>query len=101
MHVARVEIDVRDTNTQRFLQGRQRTMNSRWYLPARVDTTCFLFGVEQQDMAFVVVGHTIDRPLGGKRSAHIIALAQQPLCQDRLADLTILLPVVRQSRPLT
>lgn len=76
-------------------------MNPRCYFPTRVAASGFLFGVEQQDLAFVVVGHTIDRPLGGKRSAHIIALAQQPLCQDRLADLTILLPVVRQSRPLT
>lgn len=99
MHVARVEIDVRDTDSQRFLQGRQRTMNSRWYLPARVDTTCFLFGVEQQNLAVVVVGHAIDRTLPTERTTHIIALPQQPLGQDRLADLPLLLAVVRQSVP--
>ena len=101
MHVAGVEIDVRDTNTQRFLQGRQRTMDSRWSFSARIHTPRFLLGVEKQKLAVVIIRNAIDRTLAGERPTNIIALAQQPLCQDRLADLPLLLPEVRQSKPLT
>ena len=76
MHVARVEIDVRDTNTQRFLQGRQRPMNPRCYFPTRVAASGFLLGVEEQNLAVVVVGDTIHRTLRGQRAAHIISLPQ-------------------------
>jgi len=97
MNVAGVEIDVRHTNPQQFLHSRQRPINARCYLPARVDPLRVLLAVEQQDLAVVVVGDTIHRTLCGKRAAHIVALSQQPLGQDRLADLPLLLPVIRQS----
>lgn len=76
MNVAALKINVRDTNTQRFLQGRQRAMNPRWYFPTRVDAASFLLGVEEQDLAVVVVGHAIDRTLRTERTAHIISLPQ-------------------------
>lgn len=101
MHVARVEINVRHTNTERFLQGRQRPVNPSGYFPTRVDAASFLFGVEQQNLAVVVVGDTIHRTLRTERTAHIISLAQQPLGQDRLANLSLLLPVIRQRRLLS
>ena len=101
MNVAGVEINVGDTNTQSFLQGRQRAMNTRWYFSTRVYATRFLLGVQQQDFTVVVVGDTIHRTLRTERTANIIALAQQPLGQDRLADLPLLLPVVRQRRLLS
>jgi len=96
MHVAALKINVRHTNTQRFLQCRQRPMNPRWYFSTRVDAASFLLGVEEQDLAVVVVGHAIDRTLRTERTANIIALAQQPLGQDRFADLPLLLAVIRQ-----
>lgn len=97
MNVAGVEIDVRHSHTQRFLQGRQRAMNAGGRFPARVDASGFLFGVEQQNLAVVIIRNAIDRAVCGERAANIIALAQQPLGQDSLANLPLLLPVVRQS----
>ena len=101
MNVAGVEIDVRDTNTQRFLQRRPRTMDSRWSFSARIHTPRFLLGVEKQKLAVVIIRNAIDRTLAGERAAHIIALPQQPLGQDRFADLTLLLAVIRQRRLLS
>jgi len=101
MDVAGVEINVRGTHAELLLERRQFSVDATRDLSARVDALRVLLAIQQQNLAFVVIRHTIDRPLGGKRAAHIIALPQQPLCQDRLADLPILLPVVRQSRPLT
>lgn len=101
MDGAGVEINVRGTHTELLLERRQFSVDAARDLSARVDALCVLLAIQQQNLPFVVIRHAIDRPLSGKRSAHIISLAQQPLCQDRLADLPILLPVVRQSRPLT
>ena len=100
MNVAGVEINVGHTNTERFLQGRQRPMNPSGYFPTRVDAASFLLCVEQQNLAVVVVGDTIHRTLRTERAANIISLAQQPLGQDRFADLPLLLAIVRQSKPL-
>lgn len=72
-------------------------MDSRWSFSARIHTPRFLLGVEKQKLAVVIIRNAIDRTLAGERPTNIIALAQQPLCQDRLADLPLLLPEVRQS----
>lgn len=101
MNVAGSEVDVRHPNTERFLQGRQRAMNARRRFSVRVHSTCFLLAIQQQEMPLLVVGNAIDRAVCGERAANIIALAQQPLGQDSLANLPLLLPVIRQRRLLS
>ena len=101
MDVSRLKIDVGRAHAQKFLQWRSRAVDSCRNLSPRVDAACVLLAIEQQDLAVVVIRDTINRPLAGQRTQHIIALAQQPLGQDRLAYLPLLLPEIRQRKPRT
>ena len=101
MNVTGVEINVRGTHTELLLKRRQLSVNAARDLSARVHPLRVLLAIQQQELPLLVVCHAIDRPLASQRAAHIVALAEQPLSQDRLTNLTLLLSKVRQRRLLS
>lgn len=101
MNVAGVEINVRGTHTELLLKRRQLSVNAARDLSARVHPLRVLLAIQQQQLSLFVVCNAIDWPLASQRAAHIVALAEQPLSQDRLTNLTLLLSKVRQRRLLS
>lgn len=99
MNVPRFKIYIGRSDAQHLLQRCSYSMNATRIFAARIGPMSVLLGVDQQDLPRVIICHAIDRPLGGQWPHHIIPLPEQPLRQDRFADLPLLLSVIRQETP--